>query len=406
MVRLEEWMEIKRLHQEGHSIRDIARVTGRARNTVRKVIRQKAPELFKKAKRTSQLDPMKDYIRARYESCRLSAVRVLEEIRLMGYVGSLRTLRRYMQGLRRNKLMMDKLTVRFETAPGKQAQVDWAHCGAFEDPREGKKVKLYVFVMILGFSRMMFVKFTLNMNIQVLIRCHMEAFEFLGGWTQSILYDNMKQVRVDQGQWNPLFLDFANHYGFIPKTCKPYRARTKGKVERMVNYLKDNFLTGRSFVGLDELNARALHWLNTVANVRVHSSTDEKPCDRWGRENLTSLKSAPVYRVAQKHSRKVDSEGRVRFDRSRYSVPPRFTGQEVLIEHEEQRILIKKGDIILAEHALATRPGSCVTRKEHVQELWKLSLNRKESPPPYRWNVSFTNEVAQTPLHHYEEVVR
>lgn len=407
MIRLEEWMEIKTLYQEGHAIRQITRLTGRSRNTVRKVLRAKAPETFKKPQRKSKLDIFKEYVRERYGACRLSSVRLIEEIRSMGYTGSITTLRRWVHlELKAPGRALAKLTVRFETAPGEQAQADWAECGTFDDPVGHKKVSIYCFVMVLGYSRYMYICFKTSMKIDSLIECHKQAFEYFGGWPGSILYDNMKQVRLSQREWNPLFLDFANHYGFIPKTCRPYRARTKGKVERMVDYVKDNFLAGRSFLGLEDLNSQAMHWLESTAHVRVHGTTGRRPCDLLAQEKLTALESTSPYRLAERQVCKVDSSSMVRFDRSRYSVPPQYTGQEVIVEHLGQKILVKRGDVILAEHDRATQSGECVVNKEHIQELWKLSLKRKEVVPSCRWHVSFTNEVLTMPLSSYEEVAR
>ncbi len=143
-------MDIRSLHKEGHSIKDIARTTGRSRNTVRKVLRE-SPEGFQKPERHSRLDPFKGYLRERWESCGLSAIRLLPEIQAMGYHGSVITLRRYLRALKPERERMRKLTVRFETPPGKQAQADWAYCGRFSDPND-RPFPVYAFVMVLGFS--------------------------------------------------------------------------------------------------------------------------------------------------------------------------------------------------------------------------------------------------------------
>lgn len=120
-----------------------------------------------------------------------------------------------------------RATVRFETLPGEQAQVDWAECGYYLD-ETGERRKVYAFVMILGFSRMLYVEFTTSMQLPELIGCHERAFDYFGGFPRQILYDNMKQVRLSPGEWNPLMQDFWQHYGIVPKTCRPYRPRTKG----------------------------------------------------------------------------------------------------------------------------------------------------------------------------------
>ena len=147
-------MDIRTLHREGHSIKEIARQTGRSRNTVRRVLREAGPSAFHKPERSSCLDNFKVYLRERFETSGLSAVRLLPEIQAMGYTGSLCTLRRYLHTLRPEQERLKKLTVRFETPPGKQAQADWAYCGRFPDAA-GQIVPVYAFVMVLSFSRML-----------------------------------------------------------------------------------------------------------------------------------------------------------------------------------------------------------------------------------------------------------
>jgi hypothetical protein len=213
----------------------------------------------------------------------------------------------------------------------------------------------------------------------------------------------MKQVRLGAQQWNPLFLDFVNHYGIIPKTHRPYWPRTKGKVERCVDYAKDNFLNGRSFVDFYDLNNQGLHWLNTIANVRIHGTTHKRPIDLLPLENLIPLLSCPVYQLSMRSTRRVDSESFVRFHRSRYSVPPENVGKTVLVAQSGQKIRICSNDLVIAEHAVADKPGSLVADPCHIAQLWKLTLQRQPPPPP-AWNLTFDQSVATHSLKIYEEV--
>jgi transposase len=253
---MEEWMEVKELYRQGHSIRHICRMTAYSRNTVRKILREAGPLRRARKERGSKLDEYKAYLKKRYEVTGLSAVRLAEEIRGMGFNGSVDIVRRYVRELDRRGVP-DKATVRFETPPGEQAQVDWAEAGTYMDG-QGLKRKIYAFVMVLSFSRMLYVEFTRSMRIEELIRCHEHAFEYFGGWTHTILYDNMAQVRLPSGRLNPLMEDFLSHHGINPKTHRPYRPRTKGKVERSIRYLKDNFLKGREFADLADVQVRVL----------------------------------------------------------------------------------------------------------------------------------------------------
>ncbi len=178
-------MDSKSLHKEGYSIKAIARQTGRSRNTVRRVLREPGPTGFHKPQRHSRLGAFKDYLRACWESCGLSAVRLLPEIQAMGHSGSVVTLRRFLHSLKPERERLRKLSVRFETPPGQQAQVDWGYCGRFPDP-SGHVFPVYVFVMVLSFSRMLYVEFTASMKLAALIACHLNAFDFFAGWTLEV----------------------------------------------------------------------------------------------------------------------------------------------------------------------------------------------------------------------------
>ena len=393
-------MEIKDLHRQGVSQRRIARITGHSRNTISRALCQRTPEAFERPARHSVLDPYKVYLTERYDAYGLSSVRLLSEIQAQGYPGSLNLVQRFVKTLKDERVGSAKKTVRFETAPGEQAQADWAEVGALAD---GPKV--YAFLMVLGFSRMLFVGFTQSMALPELLRCHEDAFAYFGGAPGSVLYDNMAQVRLPgSGELNPLMADFAGHFGFAVKTHRVRRPRTKGKVERMVDYLKDNFLNGRSFAGMEDLACQGRAWLES-ANRRLHATTGERPVDLLPREKLTLLTEVAPYRLAERHERKVDAEGFVHFCRSRYSVPPQYVGKRILLVQSERRVQIRRGDLVIAEHGLATTDGSCVADKAHVEAMWRESLARgPRSVPPPKADFTSAEAVATRSLTLYEEV--
>jgi hypothetical protein len=216
----------------------------------------------------------------------------------------------------------------------------------------------------------------------------------------------MKQVKLDNGQLNPAMVDFASHHGYAIKTCRIRRARTKGKVERMVDYVKDNFLNGREFIDLDDLNAQGMNWLDAVANVRVHATTGHRPVDLLVSEKpkLIPLESIRPYTFIQRHPRKVAAESMVAFCSSRYSVPPAFVGRTVEVSHESQKIIIRSGDLIVAEHPVAQKRGESLTHKEHLDALWKLAMQRTPQPLP-SWKLTFDHAVAAAPLSLYEQLL-
>lgn len=307
MLGMEEWMEVRDLKRQGHSIKNICRLTSYSRNTVRKILREAGPVIGARKKRRSKLDEYKAYLKKRYEETGLSAVRLVEEIRGMGFTGSVDIVRRYLRELDSDRFPA-VATVRFETPPGEQSQVDWTEVGSFLDA-SGVKRKVHAFVMLLCFSRMLYVEFTLGMRIGELIRCHQNAFDYFGGWTHSILYDNMAQVRLPSGRLNPLMRDFLTYHGIALKTHRPYRPRTKGKVERTIRYLKDNFLKGREFADLADLQLQGTRWQEEVANRREHGTTKQRPIDLFGDEKLVLLDSVPRYCLSLRHDRTVSADG-------------------------------------------------------------------------------------------------
>lgn len=407
MLQTEQWMDIHLLYKQLGSIGAVCRQTGFARNTVRKMLRAKEPPVFSAAVRKTGVDDFADYLTRRFNEHGLSAERLLAEIRAQGFTGSIYMVRRFVKKLRPLRVAARAATVRFETAPGLQAQCDWAYCGRHPD-RNGQIVSIYAFVMVLSFSRIMFVKFTTSMNLGTLIDCHRQALTFFGGIPQQILYDNMKQVKLDTGELNPVFVDFATHHGFAIKTCRVRRPRTKGKVERMVDYVKDNFLLAREFADMDDLNSQAIAWLDGTAHVRKHATTGHRPIDLLASEkpHLSALESVRPYTFIERYPRKVAKESMVSFKSSRYSVPPEYVGRDVTIELTGDcgKVIIRSGDAIVAEHRAAVKQGESITQKEHLDQLWKLAVQRTPTPLP-NWRMTFDHAVAATSLDGYQRFI-
>lgn len=407
MINRGQYMDVKALHAEGVSIKNIARMTGLSRNTVRRVLRGEHPLKVRVGLRESKLNAFKSYLRDRFEQYGLSAVRLHAEIAAMGYAGSAQTVRRYLAELRGPARRQASTTLRYETPPGKQAQADWTECGRFE--WGDKRMTVYAFVMVLSYSRMRFVHFTTSMRMVELIAAHQAAFDYFGGWPREILYDNMKQVRIGPGRLNETFADFADHHGFTIKTHRPYRPRTKGKVERSVDYVKDNFLAGRSFDSLDDMNVRVRHWLDSEANARIHGTTGKVPQELLVQEQLTPVRACPVYRQALPVRRTVSREAMVHFQGSRYSVPPVFAGQSVAVYAHGGLLVVRSGEAVIAEHREALKAGQAIVAREHLAELWRLTAEQTAlpaAPAGPRWHLRFTPDVEQVPLQRFEEAMR
>ena len=398
-------MDIHFLKRQGHSVRMIARLTGHSRNTVRAILKAGGLRTPQPRQRKTKLDEHREYLRER-AATGLSAVRLLAELQAKGYAGGIHAVRRFLAGLAQTQANTARATVRYETGPGEQAQVDWKHIGTFPNAK-GEMITISAFVMVLAFSRALFVRFVTSMGLPVLIDCHLEAFRFFGGVPATILYDNMKQVRLSSEQLNPAFLDFAAHCGFQVKTCRPYRPRTKGKVERAIQYLDDSFLLGRSFADLADLNAQGLHWCRHTANQRIQATTQRQP------EELLALERprlAPVEQLrayAPAVARKVNAESLVAYQGRRYSVPPEHIGATVGISAAGGKITVRVGELVIAEHAPA-QAGGCQIQPKHLQALWQQTMPKgigeRHGPPP-RCTVTFAQSVEQRPLSVYAEAV-
>ena len=248
MLEIEEYIMIRELHAQGLSITDISDKTGYDRKTVKKYLNLTTlPEPKQRAKKESMLDRYKDHIITRLNKAPLTASRLFREIQEMGFKGKSTIVRDFVRKVRPEKGV--QATYRFETKPGVQSQVDWSEFGKIEI--DSKTIKLYCFNMILGYSRMRYIEFTLSIDVYTLIQCHMNAFRYFGGYTEKILYDNMKQVVIKramistESEWNSKFEDFSKHYGFLPHLCRPYRPQTKGKIENNVGYVRRDFFIGR-----------------------------------------------------------------------------------------------------------------------------------------------------------------
>lgn len=291
MILKEDFVVIHELNKKGHSIREISRLMKLNRRTVKKSLMQ---ESYKRSIRqytgTSKLEPYKEYIKTfvNKSNHRIPYSVILEDIQNMGYVGSRSILQDYLTLLYKDKNIDKDPVVRFETEPGKQMQVDWTTIRSGKNP-------IHAFVAVLGYARQTFVYFVNNMEEENLITCHEKAFIFFTGTTKTILYDNMKAVVIERDaygkghhKYNGRLLDLSKACGFEIKLCRPYRAKTKGKVERFNSYLKGNFYRPLCIklqdtnleVTCEILNSRISSWLKK-ANNRVHGTTKEKPSERF-----------------------------------------------------------------------------------------------------------------------------
>jgi hypothetical protein len=245
--------------------------------------------------------------------------------------------------------------VRFETPAGVQAQVDFARFVVDFTDDPGTTRIVWLFSLVLGHSRFLFARYVLHQDLQTLLRCHMQAFTALGGVPIEILYDRMKTAVTgedDQGHivYNRSLLALARHYRFQPRACRPYRAKTKGKVERPFRYIRQDFFVGRRFRNLEDLNAQLIELLDTVANVRVHGTTQQVIAEAFATEQ-PELQTLPEHRfdAVLKLERRVSHDGFVAIGGNYYSVPDR-TRRVVEVQQLPDMIRILDLGTVVAEH--------------------------------------------------------
>jgi transposase len=405
VVELEEVMTILELHRQGLSISAIAARLGMDRKTVRKYIRNgvQAPRYGPRAPRPCVVDPFVHYVTERVrEFPDLSVERLLREVRAMGYAGGRTALGDLVREVRPPR--QRGFEVRFETPAGHQAQVDFAHFSVEFDDAPGQRRSIWLFSIVLGHSRYLWGRFVEHQDLQTVLRCHMEAFEHLGGAPREILYDRMKAAVLGEVEkhivYNAKLVAFAQHYGFAPRACKAYRAKTKGKVERPYRYIRQDFFLARRFQNLADLNRQLREWLDTVANVRVHGTTHCVVAQHFSEERPT-LQALPAgtFNGVIRLERRVSHEGLVSVGGNYYSVPDR-TRKRVLDVHSlahEIRIY-EDGELLAVHPVLEGR------RRTSLLPGHRRANQRKQ---PARHPVpSVTASVARRPLSFYDQVAR
>jgi transposase len=394
------------LHGAGASIRTIASTLGLSRNTVRKYLRApEIPHAAPRPPRTSKLEPYAEHIHTRMAAGIDNCQVLLRELRERGYTGGYTILKQWVHPLRRRPLVQG--TVRFETAPGEQAQVDFGSC-AYQTP-DGRTPRVWAFAMVLSWSRLLYVEFVRRADTATVVRCHLSAFEYFGGVPARCLYDRTKLVvlgRDDSGAplWNERFLDFTLRVGTDIKLCHAYRPQSKGRVESGIKYVKGNFWP-IEFTDHEDLNRQARRWCDTVANVRVHGTTHERPSDRWPaeREALHALPTRDRLQPFLWEERRLSRDGYIRWDGTWYGLPwPWRPGQSVQVQLRDGLVELWVGVARQAAYPLGHRPGQ---RQTHPQQ-WAGLTPRDGRPRPEPQGVQRLDiDIERRPLAAYAALV-
>jgi transposase len=404
------WAALAALRERGLAKKAIARQLGLDVKTVRKwwgrtwKAQQRRP-------RGRVLDRWSAFLRARAPEVGFNSVVLCRELAGLGLRCCASTVAKYIAPWRA-ALRPAEATVRFETGPGEQGQVDWGSTWIYLGV---ERVRVHLFTMVLGFSRRLFAKAYGNEGLESLLDAHAAAFEHFGGRPESLLYDNPRTIVTAKDEatgrvsWNASFKDRMDFYGLKIRLCRYYRAQTKGKVESGVKYVKRNALAGRRFAGLEELNAYLLCWCVDIADQRVHGTTHEKPADRFARaEQLIPVDQRPPTPRERVETRQLARDGYVAVDSNRYPVPLDWVEAVKIVEVR-----------ILADEIWVHRPGVDPVHHarlagKHQVARWNGDVRqvpRRPSEPaagPPRFDPAYVERIGEVdirPLGCYEGLV-
>ena len=387
MVREDCWRQVHRLfHVEQRAKAEIARQLGLDRKTVRAILQAQAWQPYTRAEPVDRLlTAHTTYLQSRTPQVQYSARILFQELRQSrGYRGSYETVKRFVRPLRDVEQAAARATVRFETPPGQQSQIDW---GQARIHYRSRPVTLHVFILTLGYSRRSFHEPCLGETLSQFLDAHERAFEYFGGHTRAHLYDRPRTVCQPGGDgrvvWNATFKQFADYWGFEPHLCRAYRAQTKGKVESGVKYFKRNFLPGRTFLDEQDLRAQLGQWQAEIADVRVHGTTHERPTDRFAREQtaLIATSGQPGFRLEASQPRRVADDYLVSFETNRYSVPFTLIGQTVEVTRRSGRLHLTHRGQLVAEHEELLGKYLVRIRPEHGPGAIARTARRVQSSP-------------------------
>jgi transposase len=415
MIGFDLWTEIHARARRGEAKQKMAHELGVDWKTVRRLLAQERPIRYQRTvSRPALVSPHLAYIQRRVTEVDDNAYRIFQELKAQGYAGGYEMVKLAVRPLRAERDRLAEATVRFETAPGRQAQVDWGSTWAYIG---GQRVRVQLFVMVLGYSRRLYVECPRDQTLGSLLVCHQHAFDWFGGLTEEILYDNPKTVVLKRDwdgrviEWHPQFGDFAHYDGFTPRLCRPYRAQTKGKVESGIKYVKRSFVMGRQFPVWDALNPMAQEWVMMVADQRRHGTIFRKPAEAFLEERLRPHHGRPPYRLYTVLCRKVASDCLVTVETNRYSVPPAYVGRTVEVHWSpEGAIQIYHQGTLIATHPRAHGQHQLYVDPGHYQALRRHPPEPSAPPGPEEslaltaWTSPFP-EVAIRPLACYEALI-
>ncbi|RWA95055.1 MAG: IS21 family transposase [Mesorhizobium sp.] len=372
MLQPEEVAAMLRLHELGWGAKRLAKEFGCARNTVRRYLREGGTVPFRRPVRPTAFDGLDNWLRERFFRHGGNADVVRQELASEhGIVIGLRSVELRVQGWRRELRAQKRATVRFETAPGHQMQIDFGDTRAWIG---GERVRVHLFVATLGYSRRLHIRPSLRERQADWFEGMEGAFLRFGGVPTEVLFDNPKALvehhdaTTREVRFNMRLHAFARYWGFTPRACAPYRARTKGKDERGVGYVKRNAIAGRRFENWAAFEAHLDRWTREIADRRVHGTTGVAPAERFAEEAgaLRPLGGRAPFGQLRDLVRKVQADCAIDLDTNSYSVPWRLIGESVQVVVLGGRVIVRHAGEVVADHALCRGRRQRIVERAHL----------------------------------------
>ncbi len=379
MINYELFCKIKSLKDKGLSGSKIAEELGLDQRTVNKWFETNQFNKRKSSPRKSKLDPFKHDILRMLETHPFSATQVYQSINETGFEGGYTIVKEYVRKVRPRRT---PAFLKLDFLPGECAQVDWGSYGSVNVG--GDRRRLSFFVMVLCYSRMMYLEFTVSQTMEHFLACHQNSFNFFGGIPRKIMVDNLKSAVLKRivGKapvFNPKYLDFAKHAGFTITPCNPGKGNEKGRVENGVGYVKKNFLAGLDIPDFCVINTAAGNWRDSIANIRIHGETRKKP-DELFQEEKTQLQPLPShpYDIANITQLRASSQFRITLETNRYSVPAEYAGANLILKSYPDRLCVYSAEKLIARHNRSYDRNQDFENPEHPKELLNQRKKAKD----------------------------
>lgn len=416
MIDFQLFAQIKNCYeQKGLKPAQIARELSLDPRTVAKWIQENHFRKRASVQRPSKLDPFKPSIVRMLETHPYSAAQILQRIREEGFDGRYSIVKDYVRKVRPKR---QPAFLKLAFAPGECAQVDWGSFGSVSVGSSSRRLSF--FVMVLCYSRMMYLEFTVSQTMEHFLACHQNAFDYFGSVPRKIMVDNLKsavlrRITGEAPVLNPTYLDFANTYGFTIAPCNVRAGNEKGRVENGVGYAKKNFLAGLDIPHFEALNPAARIWLNEVANVRIHGETRKKPIELLKEEKPHLLPLPPhCFDIANVTQVRASSQFRIALDSNHYSVPAQYAGARLTLKAYPDRLCIYHEDVLIARHPRSfdrhqdfedpdhPKPLLAQRKKARDQSLFLRFIALSPKAPDYYREL---DKRRMNPGHHVQKIV-